>query len=137
MTAKPASASHSAGKSRPPSRSGYGKVLQRLDNRPELDAVMDAVSSIDLPKTDAWDGLRTLATNVRVNGIEAVPEGIFKTEGNDFTAVATVYLSLDYGDGGKPLSISDSFPAQIQGHFESHGKVVVDRINVDTSAFLD
>jgi hypothetical protein len=98
---------------------------------------MDAVSSIDLTKTDAWDGLKTLATSVRVDGIEAVPEGIFKTNRNGFAAVATVYLSLDYGDEGEPPSISDSFPAEIQGHFEPHGNVVVDRINVDTSAFLD
>jgi hypothetical protein len=137
MAAKPASTSHSAGKSPPPSRAGYGRVLQRLANRPQLDAVMDAVSSIDLTKTDAWDGLKTLATSVRVDSIEAVPEGIFETDRNGFTAVATVYVSLDYGDGGGAPAISDSFPAQIQGHFEPHEKVVVDRVNVDTSAFLD
>ena len=113
MTAKSASASRSAGKSRPPSRAGYGRILQRLENRPELDAVMDAVSAIDLTKTDAWDGLKTLATSVRVDGIEAVPEGIFKTDRNGFAAVATVYISLDYGDEGEPPSISDSFPAEI------------------------
>jgi len=98
---------------------------------------MDAVSSVDLIETDAWSELDSLSTNTRIDDIQAVPEGIFEVGGDGFVAVATVYVGLNYGGKKDSFSTSESFPAQVQGHFESNGKAVVDSVSVDTSSFYE
>jgi hypothetical protein len=108
-----------------------------LKNRSKLDAVMDAVSSIELTETPAWSDLDSLSTHTNIEDIEAVPEGIFETVDNGFTAVATVYVGLNYGDKVDAVSVSDSFPAQVHGHFEQGDKAVVDSVSVDTGSFYE
>jgi hypothetical protein len=76
-----------------------------------------------------------LSNNTHVNGIDAVPEGIFEVGDNGFAAIATVYLDLNYRDKSGPFSASDSFPAEVHGHFDQHGKPVIDAVSVNTSSF--
>ena len=96
---------------------------------------MDAVSNIELRETPAWADLDSLSTGTSVEDIEAVPEGIFETE-TGFTAAATVYVDLNYGDKNNSFSTSDSFPVNVAGHFEN-GRAVVDSVAVDTSSFYE
>jgi Predicted pPIWI-associating nuclease len=98
---------------------------------------MDAVSSIELTETGAWSDLDALSTHTSIEGIEAVPEGIFEVGDNGFTAVATVYVDLSYGNNEDSFSTLDSFPAQVQGHFTSNGEAIVDSVSVDTSSFYE
>jgi hypothetical protein len=98
---------------------------------------MDAVSSVELAETSAWANLDSLSTHTHVDDIEAVPDGIFEVGDDGFTAVATVYVGLNYGDKKDSFSTSDSFPAQVQGHFEADGQAIVDSVSVDTSSFYE
>jgi hypothetical protein len=111
--------------------------LVRLKDRRKLDLIMDAVSSLELSETEAWSDLDCLSTHTIVEDIEAVPEGIFQSGDIDFAAVATVYVALNYGDKGDDISSVDSFPAQVEGHFDPKGNAVIDRVRVDTSAFYE
>jgi hypothetical protein len=121
---------------RPLGSSGTTVNLVRVKDRPKLDLIMDAVSSVVLPETEAWSDLVCLSTHTVVEEIEAVPEGIFETGDGGFTAVATVYAALNYGDKGGGVTSVDSFPALVEGHFDL-GKAVIDRVGVDTSAFYE
>jgi hypothetical protein len=112
-------------------------VLRRLHDRSKLDAVMDAVSSVELSETAAWSDLDSLSSHTSVDDIEAVPEGIFEAGDNGFEAVATVYVDLNYGGRKDSFSTSDSLPAQVQGHFEPDGRAIVDSVSVDTSSFYE
>lgn len=109
--------------------------LRPLKDRVKLDAVMDAVSNIELSETPAWGDVESLSSHTSVEDIEAVPEGIFETE-TGFTAEATVYVDLNYNDKGDIFSTSDNFPANVKGHFEG-GRAVVDSVLVDTSSFYE
>ena len=116
---------------------GTTASLIRLKERRKLDLIMDAVSSLDLSETEAWSDLDCLSTHTTVEDIEAVPEGIFQRGDGEFTAVATVYVALNYGGKGDDISSNDSFPAQVEGHFDKDQNAVIDRVNVDTSAFYE
>jgi hypothetical protein len=136
MTVKSAP-SRRTGKNAQTASLGHAPVLRHLKSRSKLDAVMDAVSSIELTETPAWSDLDSLSTHTSIEDIEAVPEGIFETDDNGFTAVATVYVGLNYGDKDDAVTASDSFPAQIDGRFEQGGKAVVDSVSVDTGSFYE
>src|ERR1700679_303750 len=137
MTARSASTKRVARKTRAPTPPGHAPVLRHLKDRSKLDAVMDAVSSIELTETTAWSDLDSLSTHTHIEDIEAVPEGIFESGDNSFTAVATVYVGLNYGGKNDASSTADSFPAQVQGHFKPDGKAVVDSVSVDTASFYE
>jgi len=107
-----------------------------MKDRMMLDAVMDAVSSIEFSKTGARRDLDILSSRSRVEDIEAVPGGIFETDAG-FMAAATIYVDLNDGENNEQLSTTDSFPAQVQGHFEPDGRAVVDSVSIDTSSFYD
>jgi hypothetical protein len=114
---------------------GLPAILKPLKDRRKLDLVMDAVGSVELNETKAWNNLDILSTHTRIESIEAVPEGIFEVGKSGFTAVATVYVDLEYGDKDSAFSTRDSFPAEVQGHFDPDGKPVVDNVTVDTSSY--
>ena len=115
--------------------SGHVPTLHPLRDRPKLDAVMDAVSSVELTETAAWSDLDSLSTHTHIVDIDAVPEWIFRVGGDGFTAVATVYVDLNYGDRDDAFSTPDSFPAEVKGHFDPNGKAIVDAVSIDTSSF--
>jgi hypothetical protein len=109
--------------------------LRPLKDRWRLDAIMDAVSAVELKSTEAWNDLNKLSSHARVVGIEAVPGGVFLTEsGTGFAAAATVYVDLNDG-GNESFVSSDSFPAEVRGHIETDGHATIDAISVDTSSF--
>jgi hypothetical protein len=124
-------------KGTPSGSSGTTANLVRVKDRPRLDLIMDAVSSLDLHETETWSDLERLSERTIVEDIQAVPEGIFQSGDNDFTAVVTVYVALNSGDEGDGISSVDSLPAQVEGHIDRAGKAVIDRVEVDTSAFYE
>lgn len=134
MAAKSRSSSRGLGRKAPASIR-TPTSLRPLRDRSKLDAIMDAVSNIELSETRAWGDLNSLSSDTHVDDIEAVPEGIFETD-TGFTAAATVYVDLNYGDKNDSFSTSDSFPANVEGHFED-GRAVVDAVAVDTSSFYE
>jgi hypothetical protein len=99
-----------------------------------LKPVLKKISNLtqqDLAQYKAWKGLADLAKKTTFAGIEAHPSGVYQVgEGNQFEAVATVYLTLDYG---KDKSFSNSFPAHIVGTI-SGTDATIQKITVDTSS---
>jgi hypothetical protein len=135
MAAKPTPTKRPVSTAPPSARSGGAPTLRPLSNRPKLDAVMDAVSSVELTETAAWSDLDSLSTHTHIVDIDAVPEWIFRVGGDGFTAVATVYVDLNYGVRDDAFSTPDSFPAEVKGHFDPNGKAIVDAVSIDTSSF--
>jgi len=108
-----------------------------LTDAAQLGAVIDAIDKFDIQSSSAWKDLDALSERTSVDEIQVVPEGIFTTD-EGFTAVATVYVILGYGDKNDATSTTESFPAQVEGHFENDAprlKAIVDRFSVDTSSF--
>jgi hypothetical protein len=106
--------------------------------KPEwIDAVMNAISAVDLRTYRAWSDLTALSSNTHVREIQAIPEGIFQRGEQSFTAVATVYVDLNNNEGKDDFSTTDSFPAEVEGHFESRNRAVVDEVSVDTTSFYE
>jgi predicted pPIWI-associating nuclease len=119
------------------SRQVHSRPRRPLADPAKLAAVIDAISNYDPQKSPAWDDLDALSSHTYVDEIEAVPEGIFETD-DGFSAAATVYVALNYGNQNDEEAISDSFPAQADGHFEAKGNkitAVIDSFSVDTSSF--
>jgi hypothetical protein len=104
-------------------KKGAGNLPFRpIEDRAKLEAVMDAVSAYDLASSPTWSDLDALSSRTFLEGQDAVPEGIFE-DNSKFSAVGTVYVSLNYGDKHEETIISsDAFPAHIEGHFEGRGK---------------
>jgi hypothetical protein len=116
---------------------GTAANLKRFDSRQKLDLIMDAISSLELSETEAWNDLACLSKHTVVEDVQAVPEGIFNSGNDEFTAVATVYAALNDSDRNGNVSLVSSFPALVEGHFDRDGKAVIDRVGVDTSAFYE
>ena len=110
--------------------------LRRIENRPDLDRVMDAVSAVK-SKSAAWKDIGELSAYIHVEDVQAVPEGIFTSGKDRFTAVATVYATLRDAVKGESFSATESFPAEMEGHFNPDGTATVDRVSVDTSSYYD
>lgn len=112
-------------------------ILGPLENPDKRDAVMDAISSVEITSTKAWDDLDSLSSRTHVDEIEAIPEGIFETEQNGFRAAATIYVTLTYDKGSDEFATTGSFPAEAQGHFEADGQAIIDSLTVDTASFYE
>jgi len=114
--------------------------LRPIHDKAKRDAVMNAISRFELCDRPEWTDLDALSTRTELEGIDAVPEGIFE-ESSKFSAVSTVYVSLSYGDKGEEsVTISDAFPAHVEGHFVGRGKTlkaVIESFDVDTSSFYE
>jgi Predicted pPIWI-associating nuclease len=108
-------------------------ILKPVRDRPTLDLIMGAISSIDLTKTTAWSDLTVLSDRTRVDAIDAVPGGVFTEAESGFAAIATVYVNLEYGGKKDAVIASESFPAEVHGHFEN-GAAVIDTVSVNTSS---
>ncbi len=112
-------------------------VMRPFDNLDRRAAVIDAIGALDITQESAWDDLNALSRNTGIDGIDAVPEGIFELDEGRFVAAATVYVILRYGDGDDTFEDSDSFPMVVNGHFEKDGKAIIDEAEVNTASFYD
>jgi hypothetical protein len=113
------------------------KPLRPLVDPLKLKAIIDAISQYDLAESQDWGDLEGLSSRTDIDGIEAVPEGIFETD-EGFSAAATVYVNLQYGGGDDGIATTDSFPAQAEGHFERTDDritAVIDSFSVDISSW--
>ena len=65
-----------------------------------------------------------------------VPEGIFENRPEEFEAVATVYVTLRYGDKKDQSSMSDSYPVHVRGAYDEATRTAsIVELTVDTSSF--
>jgi predicted pPIWI-associating nuclease len=104
----------------------------------ELNAIIRAISNLnrdELEEYGAWSDLDELSSETTFEGIEPHPDGIFETEKNHFEAIATVYVTLNYGSRKDRASMSDSYPARVAGTVAKKSDVKIDSITVDTSSF--
>src|SRR5216683_5504500 len=93
------------------------RPLRPITDPAKLKAVIDAVSEYDVSSSPAWNELDSLSTHTYFEEVEPVPEGIFETEDDGFSAAATVYVQLNYGDKNDDVSAAETLPAQADGHF--------------------
>jgi hypothetical protein len=105
-----------------------------------LDAIIELISSLtdaDVLKGDVLNDLYELSSGTIFEGIEPNPEGVFLVrDTNKFEASATIYVTLQYGGSRDGVTMSDSYPAYVTGHFND--KVPeIDTISVDTSSFYE
>lgn len=97
-------------------------------------AIIKAVAEHDVPGSDAWQRLTLLSNQTEFEEIDAVPEGIFEHGADDFEAVATVYVTLHYGETQDRRAMSDAYPAHVRGDYDSKtGLAHVTALTVDTS----
>ena len=115
--------------------------LKRLDDGDKLERIINAIEALsadDVFVNDAVNALDQLSTRTMFEGIEANPDGVFtRDEGASFSAACTIYVSLNYGGSRDGVSMSDSFPATVSGHFEDDGSIDIDNVSVDTTSFFD
>lgn len=111
-------------------------TIKPVENNDKRSAIIKSIAEIDVAHSHIWDELDQLSTHTEFEEIDAVPEGIFEIEGGDFEAVATVYITLNYGDRRDRSSMSDSYPAHVRGTYDENTKEasVID-LSVDTSSF--
>src|SRR5947209_4864094 len=89
-------------------------TLKPVENSDRLDRIVDAIMQLgqeDLDQYDAWQPPADLSSHTEFDGIEPHPDGIYETDSNKFQAVATAYVTLNYGGKGDSSSMSDSYPA--------------------------
>lgn len=114
--------------------------LKRLEDDAKLQRIVNAIGALtadDVFVNDAASAFDELSSRTTFEGIEANPDGIFtRDDATTFSAACTIYVALNYGGSRDSVSMSDSFPATVSGHFEN-GHVVVDDVSVDTSSFFD
>jgi hypothetical protein len=105
-----------------------------------LDQVVNAVSALaadDAVMAEAMQDIEMLSASTMFEGVDASPDGIFALKDTErFEATATIYVTLQYGEGGDDVSIGEAYPATIEGRFEN-GALVIDRVRVDTSSFYE
>lgn len=124
-------------KSRAKHKPSGPESMHPIIDRARRDAVMDAVSGVGLQQIDEWTPPSDLSSHAMVQGADAVPEGIFSIGDDKFTAVATVYITLKFGDAPDGHESANSFPSLVTGHFKGGDKAVIDKVTVDTSSFFD
>ena len=97
-------------------------------------AIIKAVAEHDVPGSDAWQRLALLSSQTEFEEIDAVPEGIFEHRADDFEAVATVYVTLHYGETEDRRAMSDAYPAHVRGDYDSQtGTARITALTVDTA----
>lgn len=134
MVSKSTDSRRASGKMKMPTPPGLPPVLKPVKDRPTLDLIMNAISSVDLTNTAAWGDLAVLSDRTYLDAIDAVPGGVFTEDESGFAAIATVYVNLEYGRKKDLVTSSESFPAEVHGHFEN-GTAVIDSVSVNTSSF--
>jgi hypothetical protein len=105
-----------------------------------LERIVDAVSKLefdDLEKFGAWHSLDSLSSQTVFEGVEVHPDGVFDAGKGNFEAVATAYVTLQYGGKREHTAMSDSYPAKISGTIDSKGNVQIKSVTVDTSSFYE
>lgn len=115
-------------------------TLKSMEDDPRLEAVIEAISALtadDVLQGDTASDLDELSSGTLFEGIEPSPDGVFLVAGTDnFEATATIYVTLQYGGSRDGVTMSDSYPAYVKGHFE-RGSVQIDSVSVDTSSFYE
>jgi Predicted pPIWI-associating nuclease len=123
-------------------KSNEGTPSMRASSRPEwTNAVIalleTAVDQYDLSRASAWDELQALSSNTQIDGIYPFAESAVFQHGR-FKIPATIGVTLNYGGKADAVSMTDSFPAEIEIEIlrpEKTVEVVIRDISVDTSSF--
>ena len=115
-------------------------ALRRFTDPARREAAIDAISQFPLQKDPEWKKLAKRLRPTCIDGIDAVPEGVFETDSDRFRAVATVYVRWEDKIEGRDVSSVEGLPAEVSGHFEPDEGApvaVVDQISVDASSVLE
>lgn len=97
------------------------------------------ISDFDLTETSAWADLDALSTRTVLEEF-VVSDDVLIEEGDYFVAPATVFVTLNYGDGSDSFSINESFFSRVMfnvvgGDEDTEVKIKILNIYVDTSSF--
>lgn len=117
--------------------------LRRLTDAPQRLAVIEAIARFPLKEDPGWKKLAKRLQPTEIEGIDAVPEGIFASgneTSNTFEATATVYVRWDDEIDGRHTSSVEGLPAEVKGHFTTtNGALVavVDAMSVDATSVLE
>ena len=113
-------------------------VIRSVTDGAKRMAIIDAIAAYDVVASDVWEELDRHSSHTAFEAIDAVPEGIFENRPEEFEAVATVYITLRYGDENDQSSMSDSYPAHVTGTYDvGTGTASVTKLTVDTSSFYE
>ncbi|WP_133170055.1 hypothetical protein [Kumtagia ephedrae] len=117
---------------------GHSLAKRSSAENPKVRAVVDAVTSFDLPSSPWWTELDALSTHTTLDGLEVDPEGIILEGTKRFKGVMNIYLALQYGDSSDDgFQTTESFLGRFSGHFDQHGTPHVDAVSIDTSSFYE
>ena len=114
-------------------------MIQTMDmvvDQSAMRAVADALADFDLDESPAWGDLQVLARSVSVDALELDEDSVVVSDDGAFTAIAYVYLALDYGKGEDAFTTSTSFRADLAGKID-RGVALIEALNIDTSPFYE
>lgn len=113
-----------------------GAILSPVDDRLG-NQVLEAAANIDLEafqRIARGDDISELSTNTGFEGLEISPDAIFTVAPERFEASGIIYITLNYGGSRDSVSMPDSYPAVVRGHFTENG-AEIDEVEVDTGSF--
>jgi hypothetical protein len=100
--------------------------------------VIKAVEDYDLYKSPSWPDLDDLSDDTSVDAVDVDPAGIIFEPKDQFHGLANVYVLLQYREDQQDgFETSDSFLGRFEGHFDTNGTPVIDKISIDTSPFYE
>lgn len=109
------------------------EVSEMIELKEKLKAVAKAAEDFELDNAPVWSDLDELSTHTTLDDVEVDISGIV-IEGNAFSGVANVYVTLQFGrDDDEGFHESDSFLAQFSGQFVK-GEPVINIFEIDTSS---
>lgn len=101
---------------------------------PEL--LEEAVEQYSLTDRPEWSELDVLSSRTQFDGMKVFSEHSVVENGR-FFAPANVYVRLNYGSKGDESTTTDVYPAKVHFRIEDGAKVLIDRVEVDTSSFFE
>ena len=110
-------------------------TLLPIRDKALVGAILDAVTQVTEQGfgTDADQ----LSSNTVIDSVEVSPEAIFPAGEHGFEAAGTIHVTLKYGGKGDAVSIPDSYPAIVRGHYDDQANVEIDSVEVDTGSFSE
>lgn len=119
------------------SRNTNERVLTQIDEPQDVRAVLKAIEALsqdDLVEMGAWDVVDQLSSQAMFDAMEGTSEGVFRRPDGSFEAVATLYVTLQFGGSRDRTAMSDTYPAIVRGKLDGSG-VKIQSVEIDNSSF--
>jgi len=111
------------------------ETLAPIRDKALVDAILNRVT--ELAAQGFGSDVDELSSNTVIESVEISPEAIFPAGENGFEAAGTVHVTLNYGGARDSVSIPDSYPAIIRGHYDGVADAQIDSVEVDTTSFTE